>query len=226
MMSNFWLRLITATFLVLGVGFIFLYLPKICFTFLLLAILIEILLLEWPKIAKNNDWLWLFALVYLILPLALLVILNQEHEYRLLGVLLIVVPAFDMGAYLFGKSIGKHKLLPQVSPNKTWEGVLGGFLAVLAVLLFTSLCHVNNFNLKCANLNHLPLLHILILAIIITILGTLGDLFESWLKRRAGIKDSGCLLPGHGGFLDRIDGFIFVTFFFYFCKNFVLKLFL
>jgi len=235
-MTNFLLRAITAFFLVLVVGFVFLYLPKIAFTALLVAILLEILIFEWPKLAGKNIWLWCFALVYLVLPVCLLILLNQAGEFKLLALLIVVVPAFDMGAYVIGSTIGRHKLCPSVSPNKTWEGVLGGFFGVLAVLLISYSCdftqYINSIKLDGISNNPCHLsdfknivsnpVWLIFIAIIITILATLGDLFESWLKRLANVKDSGSLLPGHGGFLDRIDAIIFVTFFFYFFKRFVL----
>ncbi len=245
-MTNFLLRLITGFFLVVIVGFIFLYLPSWAFSLLLLAVLLEITYFEWPKLAKKNITLWLFGLVYLVLPIGLLILLNQAGNFMLLGLLLTTVPAFDMGAYLFGSTLGRHKLCPSISPNKTWEGVLGGFLGVIIVLasfnyaIFNQACVVPalpvvadwyNF-VWCIIMRFLYYikfglcLRMIALAVIITALGTLGDLFESWLKRRAGVKDSGSLLPGHGGLLDRIDGIIFVTFFFYIFKNFILNCFL
>jgi len=151
-MTNFLLRIMTGVFLVLGVGFVFLYLSKNAFTALLVAILLEILFLEWPKFAGKNIWLWLFALIYLVLPFYLLILLNYAGQFKLLGLLLVVVPAFDMGAYLVGKTIGKHKLLPDVSPNKSWEGVLGGFVAVLIVLLIVLSCLSSVAYLDCKKL--------------------------------------------------------------------------
>lgn len=108
---------------------------------------------------------------------------------------MVLVWAADSGAYFAGRHWGKHKLAPQVSPGKTWEGLLGGLvLAVLVAWLF----------------NHLVLLHsspkiVTFSAIIAVIASVFGDLTESMLKREAGIKDSGQLIPGHGGILDRID---------------------
>lgn len=245
-MTNFLLRLITGFFLVVIVGFIFLYLPSWAFSLLLIAVLLEIIYFEWPKLAKKNIILWLFGLAYLVLPISLLILLNHEGSFMLLGLLLTTVPAFDMGAYLFGSTLGRHKLCPNISPNKTWEGVIGGFLGVLIVLtcfrytIFNQACVIPalplvvdwyNFS-YCVITRFLYYIkfglqvRIIFLAAIITFLGTLGDLFESWLKRRAGVKDSGSLLPGHGGLLDRIDGIIFVTFFFYIFKNFILNCFL
>jgi phosphatidate cytidylyltransferase len=106
----------------------------------------------------------------------------------------------DTGAYLVGSFIGKHKLYEKISPNKTWEGTLGG--AVLAMglsyvvyLIFPQLAYIHWF----------------IISIIVSVFGTFGDLVESMLKRMAGVKDSGKLMPGHGGVLDRFDSLFFAT---------------
>ncbi|HEY8355345.1 MAG TPA: phosphatidate cytidylyltransferase [Methylophilaceae bacterium] len=99
----------------------------------------------------------------------------------------------DSAAYFAGKRFGRHKLAPQISPGKTWEGVFGAWLAVTLYGLI--LCHV------------LALSYWFIVGLFgITVLSIMGDLFESLIKRQAGVKDSGSLLPGHGGLLDRIDG--------------------
>jgi phosphatidate cytidylyltransferase len=113
---------------------------------------------------------------------------------------LLVTWMSDTAAYLVGKSVGKNKLIPRVSPNKTIEGAIGGLVAsgitgVLCTLLFGLPVH--------------PLTAFL-LGIVLGAVGMIGDLSESMLKRRAGVKDSGSLIPGHGGMLDRIDALIFV----------------
>lgn len=103
----------------------------------------------------------------------------------------------DSGAYLVGKAIGRHKLMPTVSPGKTWEGFVGGVL--LTVLLAWPISRLSDA---------LPLQGWLIAASGISFAATIGDLFESWMKRRAGVKDSGRIMPGHGGVLDRFDGYL------------------
>ncbi len=127
-------------------------------------------------------------------------IAGREAEFLLS--LLIAIWLCDTAAYFVGKSIGKHKLFPSVSPKKTWEGAVGGFLGAVA-----------GFYL-CANLPLLldgfPLSHTIIIGVIIGISGQLGDLAESKLKRDTGIKDSSAILPGHGGILDRFDSIMFV----------------
>ncbi|MBO7381731.1 MAG: phosphatidate cytidylyltransferase, partial [Neisseriaceae bacterium] len=107
--------------------------------------------------------------------------------------ILITIWANDAGAYFVGKAIGKHKFSPIISPNKTWEGFFGG-MVIAAIIL--SLMY---FDIGVA-----------IYALIIAIFATIGDLFQSMLKRMAGVKDSGNIMPGHGGVFDRIDSWLSV----------------
>jgi phosphatidate cytidylyltransferase len=105
----------------------------------------------------------------------------------------------DAGAYYTGRTFGKRKLAPSISPGKTWEGVVGGLVAALAM---AALAHFWFFR-------ELPLKYMLSLAVVMTLLGILGDLAESALKRGAGAKDAANILPGHGGILDRLDSLLF-----------------
>jgi phosphatidate cytidylyltransferase len=107
--------------------------------------------------------------------------------------------AGDIAAYYFGKAFGKHKLAPRISPAKTWEGTLGSIAAAIAFGLA----------FRYWLLPHMPLWQIVALSVVTNIAGQLGDLTESALKRGAGVKDSGTLLPGHGGWLDRLDSSLF-----------------
>ncbi len=103
--------------------------------------------------------------------------------------------AVDTGAYFTGSAIGRHKLAPKISPNKTWEGVLGGTAAAIGAII------------ALGAILDLPVAvwQATLIGLALTFAGVLGDLFESWLKRRADVKDSGRIIPGHGGMLDRID---------------------
>ncbi len=116
---------------------------------------------------------------------------------------LLLVWATDTGAYIAGRCWGKHKIIPRVSPNKTWEGLWGGFLLAWIVAVITAFSSHLNINASCYQL------YIIFILCPITVLFTLyGDLFESMLKRLAHVKDSGSLLPGHGGILDRADSIL------------------
>ncbi|MGQ9685568.1 MAG: phosphatidate cytidylyltransferase [Thiobacillaceae bacterium] len=144
------------------------------------------------------------ALGWLILlpaPLAM-IRLRADGPELLLAVLGVVVVA-DSVAYFVGRRYGRRKLAPLISPGKTWEGVLGAWLAVTLYALGLHFLWPATCGLAC-----LPLSLVAFWALFL--LSVLGDLFESWMKREAGVKDSGSLLPGHGGVLDRIDSQIAV----------------
>jgi phosphatidate cytidylyltransferase len=113
--------------------------------------------------------------------------------------ILIILWMYDTGAYLSGSAIGKHKLMKSISPNKSWEGLLGGGILSLVTSVIMAVI------LQTPDLGTW-----IIIAVIIIVFGTLGDLFESMLKRKTGIKDTGSVLPGHGGLLDRFDSLLFV----------------
>lgn len=163
---------------------------------LLLGILAVILIIEWPKIGPVGLTLW-----YPVTPFILLIGFNHSANYRFIVPLsFLFATFFDTGAYLAGTQFGKHKLAPLISPNKTWEGVLGGVFASLLVLLIPPFHHML-FNHPLATLA---------LVIIVDFAALLGDLFVSLLKRRAGIKDCSNFIPGHGGFLDRLDSVLFI----------------
>lgn len=148
----------------------------------------------------------------LLLPLFLQSLIHlyyKPQDQALIVYLLCLVWAADIGAYLAGKRWGSHKLIPQVSPGKSWEGAIGGFILVLIVAsvglaYFKPLSWVNWF----------------LLATLLTIVSIFGDLFISILKRRCHLKDTGTLIPGHGGILDRLDSLIAAMPFFYFGINY------
>jgi phosphatidate cytidylyltransferase len=124
---------------------------------------------------------------------------NPNLSAHLLSFFFLVLMGADTGAYYIGRAFGKHKLAPSISPGKTWEGAIGG---VVAALVAAALAHFWFFR-------ELPLKFILPLAVVMTLVGILGDLAESALKRGAGAKDAANILPGHGGILDRLDSLLF-----------------
>lgn len=143
------------------------------------------------------------GLFYIGIPFALVDFIAFEGEtfyYKTVFGLLLLTWVNDSGAYLIGSKIGKTPLFPRVSPNKTWEGSIGG---VITTMIFGAVLGLTFSEIAIENW--------MVLAVIVAIFGTLGDLVESMLKRSVGVKDSGSLLPGHGGVLDRFDGFIFVV---------------
>lgn len=122
--------------------------------------------------------------------------------------LLLVVWLADIGAYFAGKAFGRHKLAPAISPGKTWEGAIGGWLAVLIVASAAIVLHAFEPTLYSALLERLGAVRTVVILTILVVFSVIGDLFESMLKRQAGVKDSSGLLPGHGGVLDRIDALL------------------
>ncbi|TVZ38340.1 phosphatidate cytidylyltransferase [Alteromonadaceae bacterium 2753L.S.0a.02] len=137
--------------------------------------------------------------VAILIPawLALLYLRSQPAGAWLVLMAIFTVAAADIGAYFAGRAFGKYKLAKNVSPGKTWEGVIGGLVLTLA----------------CAGLANLVLIHgnwLALFAVVVptSLVSVLGDLLESMVKRHRGVKDSGHLLPGHGGFMDRIDGLV------------------
>ncbi|MFM0051003.1 phosphatidate cytidylyltransferase [Caballeronia grimmiae] len=122
--------------------------------------------------------------------------------------LLLVVWLADIGAYFAGKALGRHKLAPSISPGKTWEGALGGWVAVMAIGSIAAATGVYAPTLFTAFVAHLGWVRALAALTVLVAFSVVGDLFESLLKRQAGVKDSSGLLPGHGGVLDRIDALL------------------
>lgn len=152
---------------------------------------------------KIEDAAWvMFGIPYLVGSGLALLYLRQEFSngMALTFYLFLSVWATDIGAYAAGRLIGGPKLLPDVSPNKTWAGLLGGMVAAAVVGVLVALA-------SDASVPLYPFLFGLVLAVV----SQLGDLFESFVKRRFGVKDSGTLIPGHGGILDRIDGLLFAS---------------
>ncbi|MEQ8702298.1 MAG: phosphatidate cytidylyltransferase [Phaeodactylibacter sp.] len=144
----------------------------------------------------------MLGMVYIGVPFALLLFVafdEQVYYPNIIFSLLVMNWVNDSGAYLVGSKLGKTPLFPRISPKKTWEGSAGG---MALTLIFGMLLHYT--------FQELALQDWLVLAAIVVVFGSLGDLVESMLKRSVQIKDSGGLLPGHGGLLDRFDAFIFL----------------
>lgn len=153
---------------------------------------------EWTRLVRGWGPVWYASgFLYALLPaLALLWIRERDaHGVDLLIWAFIVTWATDIGAYFTGRAFGRRKLAPSISPGKTVEGLYGGIVA--AALLAGGWALAMGLGRP-----------LLVLAPLFAIAAQAGDLFESWMKRRAGVKDSGTWLPGHGGVLDRLDGLV------------------
>jgi phosphatidate cytidylyltransferase len=146
----------------------------------------------WLKIAVRNRWVLGVCGLIVLVP-TWLAFAQLQRDPLLLLFLLGVVWIADTAAYVFGRTFGRHKLAPDISPGKTWEGVAGALAAVTVYALILAGTTGRSSGFLVATFLGM------------TVFSILGDLFESWLKRSAGVKDSGAILPGHGGILDRID---------------------
>ncbi len=190
-------------------------------TLLVLAVtLLSSLFLVYQLFAKkqitfSNDRSKLGVTIrYVIFSMCFLVLLpfhkNSFHPYLMISILSIIW-INDSFAFLVGKNFGSRKLFPSVSPRKTVEGFLGGLtFSLLAAFLISRL----NFDFSVLNW--------LIIGLIVSVVGTIGDLVESKFKRQAKIKDSGTIMPGHGGILDRLDSLLFAAPFVYLYINFII----
>lgn len=187
-----------------------LYTDKIVFGLLASSVLFWVIFAPlWLLTRKHIRQKFLLAILGLILLLATWLALKGLHSINplLLLAVLAVVWLADSAAYFAGKSFGRHKLAPSISPGKTWEGVAGGLLAVTIYgLLLCNYLHYSDW--------------MVIGLWLVVALSIIGDLYESLLKRQAGVKDSSHLLPGHGGVLDRIDGLIPTLPLVFLCINF------
>lgn len=199
---NFILRLISACVLA-PIVLLMINLSGFYFTGMILLVAI-ILGGEWFNMTnkKNNIWKFSGILYILLACLSLLWIIKQHHlahnSIKFNGVntvisIFVIVCANDIGGYLFGRLLGGAKLCAKISPNKTWSGFFGGILLSLAV------SPLIGEGLGAAG--------------IAAIIASIGDLLESWAKRKCDIKDSGTLIPGHGGLLDRVDGILLLSIF-------------
>jgi phosphatidate cytidylyltransferase len=179
------------------------------FSILILPILFTILIVEiWRKKENplQNLGIVMLGFVYLVIPFSLILIISNfsSHNKPYVISMFLLIWTNDTFAYLSGRFLGKTKLFERISPKKTWEGTIGGLLFTLLVSYLVSFWGNNN------DLNFW-----LISACIIAPTSILGDLLESLFKRSLNIKDSGTLLPGHGGILDRFDAMLFTVPFFY-----------
>lgn len=183
------------------------HLISLCIPMVIILVLLE--LFSDDNIPYQNISSTLFATFYITLPFACLNYLSFNKEiydtigldqgWSLLAGYFIILWTNDSMAYVSGRLLGRTKLFERVSPKKTWEGFIGGVVfAVLAAYLFALFTGVDNEHIY----------KWIVMSVIIGVLGTLGDLSESLLKRSGDVKDSGSILPGHGGVLDRFDGIL------------------
>lgn len=185
------------------------------------AIAFGIAVKEWIRMTRKTDQFWRDAIlgcVYMTICFMTFIFLRTEFDQGIFFTvtLLFGVWASDSAAYFSGKLIGGPKLAPKISPNKTWAGFIGGTIGsgVILVLFDYFVPYFSNM----AGLEVLPFAPLgmaFVIGALFTVFGQIGDLGMSLYKRKAGVKDTGTLIPGHGGLLDRIDSLMLVTPFFY-----------
>lgn len=177
---------------------------------ILISLKLLFLLFNIEKFTVSKFSKYIYILGYIVLPFILLTKIPfglKGYNPKIIISIFILIWTNDTFAYVVGKSIGKNKLFEKISPKKTIEGFIGG-------LVFTIIAGylISKFYFKpLANYAEMSIFIWIITAIIVTIFSTLGDLIESKFKRIAGVKDSGKIMPGHGGILDRLDSIIFVS---------------
>lgn len=154
---------------------------------------------ERQKIDKLSSLQITIMGLFAVSPLCASLYVLHSNGVAWIFMFILVIAAADSGAYFVGKAIGKRKMLPRLSPNKTIEGLLGGLVcAIIVAVIF----------LFYMDLGLLQYLEMVLIAALIAVVSVIGDVFESMMKRIAGVKDSGDILPGHGGVLDRLDGYM------------------
>ena len=186
--------------LVMGLGFLVVVMLPRFYQLVTLLVVVFLAHHEWQKLARRTPrpltW-FIIGFFYILAAAVAAVYLLSLHPVWFLQTLFIVIAA-DSGAYLIGKKWGRRKLAPTISPGKTWEGLLGG------LAMATAMVYASAMTLHPALRDNM--VGALVIGWLIAVASVGGDLFESYLKRQAGVKDSGNTIPGHGGVLDRIDG--------------------
>ncbi|MDG7055402.1 MAG: phosphatidate cytidylyltransferase [Wolbachia endosymbiont of Menacanthus eurysternus] len=197
--NNFVIRILSSIVILLIFSFAT-YFSDLSFYLLIFSIAV-LSSFEWYNLTQGNRILYIFALLLIALPNASLIYLyNLSQGKYVLVWLILTIWSIDITAYLFGKNFGGAKICPIISPGKTWSGLLGAILAGIVCTIFGSIF------LGLFSVFYSP-----IVGLAIAILAQLGDFTESLIKRVYNVKDSGSMIPGHGGVLDRMDSFIFTA---------------
>ena len=196
------IKRIISTFVLIPLVFYFIIKGSYFFTFLLLLCFL-ISVYEWKRITKKNN-LFITGLIFLSLSFLAantLRVSSNDDYYTIFLIVIIVCISTDIGGYVFGKFF-KGPKLTKISPNKTYAGLIGSyFLSIISFYIFYNYNHLHNID----NLT----LKMIMFVILISTVSQFGDLIISYFKRKSKLKDTGSIIPGHGGLLDRIDGMIF-----------------
>ena len=202
---------IFSSIILIPVSFFFIIQGSLTFIFFLFLIFL-VSGYEWFKLTKDKDLLRIFGLFFLFFSFFSTVYLRQYIGLNFFLFLIIVCIFTDTGGYIFGK-IFKGPKLTKISPKKTYSGVIGSFL----ISQLSGIIYIKYLGQKSKVLLETDLIFIILLILFISLVSQLGDLTISYFKRKAKLKDTGKILPGHGGFLDRIDGIVFVMPITYIC---------
>jgi phosphatidate cytidylyltransferase len=201
-MSNFKKRFFIS---LLAFPIIYILLYQKIFSNILIVIVCLFCAYEWNKIFNKKNYIYILGLLILSFFFLSLIKIYNLHDYNLKFLWLILIAWLtDIGGYVFGKLFGGPKLI-KISPNKTWSGAFGSL--ILSQFAFSIFFLDANYKLK---------FNIFILQILLSIIGQLGDILMSYIKRVNNKKDTSNFIPGHGGFLDRVDGLIWIFIFGYF----------
>tara|TARA_B100000242_G_C43019518_1_gene474366 strand:- start:564 stop:1208 length:645 start_codon:yes stop_codon:yes gene_type:complete len=192
-----------SSIILIPISLFFIIKGEIFFNFFVITMLL-ITLYEWHFLSLKRAF-YLPGFIFVILSFYTFFILRHEGDYRIFLLILLTCVATDIGGYVFGK-IFKGPKLTKISPNKTYAGMFGGFLlsVILASIYFNNLS-----NLSLAESNGEMGIQIMLIVISISFISQVGDIVISFFKRKSKIKNTGKIIPGHGGLLDRIDGMIF-----------------
>tara|TARA_Y100000816_G_scaffold92579_1_gene64072 strand:- start:2861 stop:3505 length:645 start_codon:yes stop_codon:yes gene_type:complete len=192
-----------SSIILIPISLFFIIKGEIFFNFFVIIMLL-ITLYEWHFLSLKKAF-YLPGFIFVILSFYTFFILRHEGDYRIFLLILLTCVATDIGGYVFGK-IFKGPKLTKISPNKTYAGMFGGFLlsVILASIYFNNLS-----NLSLAESNGEMGIQIMLIVISISFISQVGDIVISFFKRKSKIKNTGKIIPGHGGLLDRIDGMIF-----------------
>ena len=202
---------ILSSIILIPVSFFFIIQGSLIFIFFLSLIFLATSF-EWFKMTKKKDLLRIFGVFFLFFSFYSAVYLRQYIGLNFFIFLIIICIFTDTGGYIFGK-IFKGPRLTKISPKKTYSGVVGSFL----ISLLFGLIYIKYLGQKGKILLETDSIFIILLILFISLVSQIGDLIISYFKRKAKLKDTGKILPGHGGFLDRIDGIIFVMPITYLC---------
>ena len=201
MIKEFEKRVLSSLILV-PIAIFFIIQGSVFFSFFL-SILFLATSYEWIKMSKKNNLLKLLGIIFLLFSFYTAFEIREYKNFKFFLFIVTVCIFTDIGGYIFGK-IFKGPKLTKISPNKTYAGVFGSFL----LSLMAGLIYINYFGKN--EITNSDNLFILLLILFISLISQIGDLVISYFKRKAKLKDTGKILPGHGGLLDRIDGLVFV----------------